>query len=83
MDRQSRNRDQQPLQQYLLHYKFLEEYLDYLELVKTSAIITPELPPGTKFDITSAIIHLLHLKSVMTLQIIFHVLLIFAVRSSP
>ena len=55
---------QQPPLQYPPIYERLEEDLSYLEPVETGVIIPPELPEGTKFDITSAIIHLLNLKGV-------------------
>ena len=41
-----------------------EEDVAYFEPVETGAIIPPELPQGAKFDITSAMIHLLNLKGV-------------------
>lgn len=39
--------------------------MGYVELVEMGAIIPPVLPPNVKFDITSAMIHLLKLKGVI------------------
>ena len=41
-----------------------EKDVAYFEPIETGAIIPRELPQGTKFDITSAMIHLLNLKGV-------------------
>ena len=41
-----------------------KEVVVYFEPIETGAIIPRELPQGTKFDITSAMIHLLNLKGV-------------------
>lgn len=51
---------------YIPHYENLEKDLDYLELVEIGVIIPLELPLGTKFHISSAMVHLLNLKEVLS-----------------
>lgn len=53
-----------PTYQYIYPYEDVEEGLGYIELIDIGTIIPPGLPPNVKFNISSAMILHLYLKSV-------------------